>query len=1809
MAAAGAANLNPDDAARAIELSGATGVPAPAIAGDLDNFEAQHKATLAAQVVKGNPQLNSYVQSHPLAAQVSNDDFGALDQFSQSAGQTSSLVKVLNTGVQAVKSAAAGAAEGFAEGFGDQPLGQQFGQPKTALGTAANALGWVPLDFLVRGTSAIAGAASHAAGGAATAVGGEQFGRDIQAMTEYEMTKGEGHGPMLEAAHKAAPWVDAGQEPPTGLHPIIDQAKAQMNQHALDGLDQSLKDAQSSATKERSPELFAQFVRQHYGDAEVGIHGDAVSALYGDKVPSADDGLLGWVPGIADKLAVAKETGADVSVPISDWISNVDPTVANNLHDDIRMWPGGITAREASVVAEPKAVVDSPLASVRDSASLEPLQAIGDRKLTLDPAGQILDDQGKPLGTLEHSLDGTDIRLGGSSLDLSSAGPGLVEDLKKQLSVLYPQAQTVEGIQLHAPSGWGEIDTTNEFNQFRKVLEDAHWQGVSQTRDGTVISANYRPTELYSEHHQALAEVVNNTLRGMIGEKPSVETVAGIRWGDTMQPHGLFSQYRSQAPKILVDLFSENPVGVARHEGIHYLRQYGLIKPEEWSALESAAKSEGWLQRYGIESRYGPHGFSDEVKLEEAVAEGYRDWADNRDRQPDTPVNSIFQKMAEFWDKIKAQFSAILGREPKWEDLFENIYQGGLAGREGDPLKPDAFRFSLPDDARAEMREQLSALRASAHGLDVKTWNKIQRLVQERYAEDIQAAVDRKAKEEARTQTAEWKENQKVVRAEVEETIRQRPDVAADLMLSKGELYGEKLNERPKLLASDLTEEQKAALPRSYYGTEGLPTDMVANLFGYGSGDAMVEKLAAYKELRGDLSSEDMIKKVVDQETQRQMEAKYGQLHDNIMETAQFKVLSDTNIDLMSEELKAAGQQAGTAVKDKATLQAWVKGEVAKTPIGSLKSQHWMDVVGRHGRDAEKHLINGDPASAVVSLQRKLVAAMFAKEAKTLEKEVASFDRQAKALSKREPAGIEPEYTNFIHQILGQIGKPVRRSVQDLQDAIGHGTEKDLASFIEAKQADLREVPVWDQLYDSGYKADYKKLTAEEFRNVRDSIKALVFNGRDERKIYKAGEAEDFAEVKDRLLESLKQFPELTYDAKDQRRLGPLGGKVAGMLRSYGAMHTQIETLLNRWDKFDPKSDWNQYAMRGLIEGANQKDAWIKEFAEKIRKTDDGVDLKKAVDNNIFTAQVGRGAPLKLNRGNLRAIMLNVGNESNLQKLAKGRGLEPAQVMDWIHQRATKEDWEWVQKTWDIFGELKEKSDTMYRSLSGGVAAEAVPSRSIETPHGTYPGGYYPVIYASEGQRSRVLSAGKGPLEEPGYVRAATPAGYTKSRTGYVGPVALDIDQMPNRMKQVIHDTALRPAVINANKIFSDPKILNEISGRYGKEYKDLLGPYLKDVANNSNFMSKAQQSATAFGEFARQNLISSLVGLNPSTVLKHGPTAFIQSLNEVGAGKFLAAAKGMFSVDEATGESNWQFAMQNSQELQRRHQNYQETLSGAVQSMVPTSKYDSLRRTVMKYSSMPVAMSDLLSATPTWLAQYKSAVEEGESHGDAVYLADRAVRRAHGSTSVTNRPSVVRDASPWLTSVYGFFNHILNRQMEMVWKAGEMTGDVKDGNYQAAMAKVPEMAGMVFAYAIAPAIIEQIVQGQIFDTKDKKSWIHKAADALLETGGASWVGVRDITSALASGRDPTSGLGGTAMKAVTDFYRDLGKKEPLNKEHAGRLIQDSSMMIGTLTGLTNVTEGKAARFGYGVAVGTEHPKSPWQWVQGLHHGTLKEPR
>lgn len=1792
---------SPDDAARAMELSNATGAKPELVNTDLEGFEKQTKAAMVSSLLNNNEYLRDYANSHPLAATISNDDWGKLDEVSQATQRI---------GGKGIFDAAV---EGFQTGFGDAPVGSYLDvprDPKERFKWGEEHPGWGALAGVVSLLGAVPEGGFRTISGliSGTVQGGAQAwkqitGQDIsdraddllQVVSDPGVWASVGMPDPLEALSKhieanaklkaeiaaGMPFIKQGEPVPVGVSETVDKLHAEQAKVDIKNLDEALKAAQESATRERSPELFENFIAQHT-NAKIGIDAEAVRKLYGDKPVEVGDGILGWVPGMKDQLPLAESHGGDVEIPLSEWLAYVDPDVAKELHDSIRVRPGGMTLEEAKErpkvgeqVSEPALgeevqPVPSPIPevdSVRQASKFEnPSFApegwdkVGGVEPTAyhDSLAGRLSDEG-------HIIDGGDVELHGTTVK------ALYE---------FPLSHGLRALDLSdLPDGPDRFLTQFFGAKVQELGGDTPVHVVSAEDMAKLQPKNPKaPGYYYDMHgHIVLREDVVN------GSQPTWVTNhvllhEGVHAISVRELYN-FPELR-KAVRELMDVTDKALDPQARKDHSYAFgneREFlaeGMSKSAFRDALAKVKLPENLVDKFNLRGKTGSVWEAFKNTLKEL-------WNKLFGKVPDNSVLDAFFRIGEALEEVRKE-------DKKDEEV--------AAAEEVEPKTP----FKTP----------------GAMGLTPKQMKRFQELLEKRKEEDAKFQQEQGEKLERDRQTKEWKDNYPRVRGEAENDLKSRPDLASERYLRTGELYGEKIR-KVRIASDSLTPEQIAKLPKEFVGKDGIHADDLAGLFGYTSGDAMVEGLSRLEAERGleGLTPQAHYTKLLDAEADRRMRREFGDLEHNILEAAKDHVLGQTQMDLLHEEMLALGEQAHGQIQiTRDDLKRWVKDQFNKTPLAAHSSAKYLAAAGRAGQASEDALLEGNPAEAFKAKQQQYIAALLANEARKLEKERASFDKTAKRFSKREVSGLPAEYTNWVHDILLRTGNFVRRSIQDLDDAKGRETHQTLEEFTRAKNADARVweeddeapsdfqvMPVADFLFDPAYRKQIDEMSPDEFRAVHNSIKTIIKNGRDEQKITVAGEKADLKETIGKLTSQL----ETLFGGKGkQYAFGHKDTGVGHYVRTYLASLLQIESIFNRFDQGDPKGIFSRVLTRPIFSAANDRDTLESKYSKLYKAIPSFGDLKKKVDNPLFKDPLNNWETKQdFTRGNLLSVLQNVGNPYQLDKLARGYQIkDPNLIMQWLFGHTTKEDWDRAQAMGDLFEQVFEESARMYHSLSG-VAPEKIDIRPIQTPFGEYRGWYHPIIYDPLRPGSSKKLMGPSAMEDGAYYRAATPSGYTKKRTGYAAPIQLNFEAVPAKLRSMINDIAMRPTVTDVSKVFYDPKFQMAMTKYYGKEVKDLMIPYLKDIAGMKQYKDAAQSAALKALEGIRQNVVATLIGFNPTTVLKHGPTAAMLSMKEVGAGNFLRELTSLASFNDDLGEKNWSFAMGRSEELQRRHRNWQETLTGAQANLF---QENTLRNTVIKMGATPVAISDLLSAVPTWLAAYKDQIRQGESEGDAVGFADRAVRRAHGSSAVAARPRIMRGGplAQFATPFYTFFNEMFQRQYEMAWKAKDALGLAREGNLEEAKKAIPGLMGGLWAYVVFPALIEQAVS-PILTGKD--SYTTAAIKWGARTIGSSFPILRDMIEAYLGNRDPTIGLYSTAGGMINDVIKDFGRGEvSMNKAHAGKTIRHAVTGFGALTGLTNAQEGKTGEFVYDVITGHQKPRNAAEVLNGLWHGQAR---
>lgn len=1851
MAAINALDDDADEAGESTKVGKAIGVPPEIVNTDLEGYQAQHKADLTRQLFSNNEFLRDYVKVHPLGASVSNDDWGQLDKVS---GVLQNMPRA-NAIWQSLKGVLQSYGQDFTHGFDNVSKDEFDNHPlrasiqaglNTGVGIGATTLN-APFEFITENLGRIAKAWT----------GSDEIGQDVAEKTAGLFDAGtmaliSAGMPIpeipAEALLHSLPWVKDGKTPPAGIHPELDKLKQQANQAGLKSLDEAVKEAQSSTTKDRAPDMFSGFVEQHVGNAHISISGERALQLYGDKVPEADDGLLGWAPGIAEQLEVAKDTGADVSIPIKDYVANVDPAVHKELHDDIRTVEGGTTNTEAKDALPPIPTVGESVPVLRQSAGLEPLFSIGDRKLTLsrmaEPAAKgpfgpeqgfhdfdIVNENSQNVGSINLSA-----QKGGKELYVENIngigqyyhpnnfGPSLMRDLLRQIKQAFPDAETLTG---HRVSGArGEAGTydqplalpkvklsefePNGVENFSKLLGGA-WHSIGD--DG--LQAYIKPE--YAEHEQDLIDAVHSELDTIAPKGVALQPASKLRYEDK-RPLGAYQQQPGEIPVIAWALNEHDPIGVARHEAIHHLRQAGFFKVEEWNTLEQAAEKEGWLEKFGIERRYGQLELDNKGKIEEAIADAYKQWAsesDERERQgiATSPVDKVFQKLRDFLEAIKEHVRRITGKE-NFNDVFSRVHEGEVGGRDVAGVEGEGTVFSdrsISEPGQGiDVRSPFAA--AKDVGMTLDQHKRYMKLIEARQQSDLRASTNRVLAEQTKRQSAEWKSQSEAMRPEVLAQLNQRPDIAADKFFGLGELMGQKLDKTYRLDWDSLTPEQRKAIPESYTVRKGgVKPDEVANLFGYPTGDAMIEGLSQITQARESmgLRRDRFMRRLVDDEITKRMEIQHGFLEKNIQEETLDQVLSENQLQLLHEERMKLAMDAGENPQDGLTLDALrtqLKKKFDQLPMGSVTTDKYMREAGKQGKLAELSLLQEKPADAFKAKQVQLNNMINADFARTIEKAKAKLDKAAKPFRKADIKNVEPEYLNHIQDLLSQGGYKVGRSLANIQENLGR-QQKTLEQFANEKLSEsfgYRDIPIADVIVDKAVKP-VNEMTTHDFMGYKQTVDALIKNGKDEQKIIREGQTADRQAVLDEMKKHIKTFPLIPHNETPT-----MWDKLKSVPNSAIVTLIHMRTFLNRMSRRDPESVFNRYVTYPSIAADARKSALQREYGAAYRGIGELKDMDKLVSVPFLNSDGQQF--IRFTRNNLMTVIHNLGNDSNARVLT-GSFIDPAtrkavtvnQLRSWAGQVSTPDMWDRAQKMGkDVFGQLIKLVDQEYEHIHG-ITIDKIPLTQFANAHGTFDGWYHPLIKSPIREGKADIRGGAYDDSDFGHITTAN--GYTKKRSGTIYPLDLNPDSVPVRINQMVHDIAFRSFVLETQKLFKDPDLSNTIRAHYGVEYNgsNFLLPWLRGIAGAESTPSKPMAAAARLSDAVRQNVIGTYIGFNPFTALKHGPTAWAFSMREVGALNFLSAVKDLYGRSPELGLSNSEFAMKNSEVLQGRERHWQDTLFGAHNVIQGSS---GIREQILEKGSWLVAKSDMASAKPTWLAAFRTAQEDGLSMGDSVTRADVAVINAHGSMSITNQPAIVREGgalSKWMTSLYGFFGNVLQRQMEIAHDINDTYGFVKQGEINKAAANIPSIATNIFTYVILPAYIEEKVTGLTSD--DRRGLGEKGAELLLRGVASPIPYVRDIVNGIMSGNDPGAGL-------ISSLYKDIKKavgedlhKDALTRQRMGKTVGDTLTAFGHLSGMAPKTVDNAIHFGIDLVNGQANPKSAGDWLRGITKGTTKE--
>lgn len=1739
----------PDQAGSSIKQSAATGVPASIINADPKGFAAEQSTTAASRAIDENGFIAAFIGESEMNAAAAQGDYENLERSSKSLTtylEQSLTDFVLNNHKNEI-SALAAIKKGVTEAY-KEPLGfsmeNQIKQPSLVL--------WQPimagLDFLFRiPAQALPYALGELAGELYRQGGGEEgmsqrLRRDIAQIAQVGQVATV-PGMKAPPAQAVKPYstmsveeflslergVRTRKEIDEFLRAKADPVVLQISNAEIDArnLTKAVETAQTSALRERAPTAFENFVAKHT-DGEVGLNPQKLVELYQaeGKTPAKGDGLFGYVPDLDRKIATALETGTDVMVPVSQYVTYTDPALHGKIEGAVRHRPEGVTIEEAKelVKAEPKAVEEKKSAFPEIDAEKalmgldRPLLfAIPNKEKTLEKIFSEETDLSLP----KNAARAMDEWVGG--------------DAKSRTT-----------------------DTTGVFSP--RKIEDAY--SKIPTEEGKIVK---------KELDEAFAPL-REELRSIYGDKITLYRVQGEVGGKT----------RNVLSWTLDNTFADRYAGV--------LKEKPQFAENEIAAFEKEFNEKGVVKigRYSLEK--GDFG----IEIMDPSVGGF---------VTDTPsvrefVESINTERKELAEKNKKNKEKIITMDIPLDDIIwvtDRFNQKEFLVKTEHGEKP-LFFLTPPKPANKATGEAGTDI--PLPGMTRGDWNLYSKRVEEAQRTAFDKAAEKAEKIEKRRQTAEWKKEEAELRQQVETDLRSRADIVVDNFLRIGELpTGEKA--RPvKLDAEAVARLGGQYIDKKFLDANGVHPDEIAPFLNYESGAALVRDLdilhSAY--LAGNETPLAYRRRVAEQETEARMLEKYGDLQENIVEEARRAALSDIHVDLVAMETKALAKEAGAHTMGKDDLAAWVGDNFAKMPLKEAANiKQFQTASGRQATLAERALLKQDYEEAFKAKQRQLTSVLYAKESARLGRVMRSTNRIVDRFKDAVVPSVEQNYTNQIHKLMLDAGLRPRRSPQDINETVAAVNLNQFGMEQAALGAEL-SLP---EFVLQGRMKPVEQMTVAEFREFAEGLQSLAHAGREAKKIQVGKEKQEFDDFKVAVIANIRSLPPVQH-TRPQGLSEAASKRWEAAKRRIDVELVKMESVIDDLDLQDFLGPLNQAVLRPIqdgkaleqrkmldlqtaVKGMKQSWAWRRTLSEFIPQ-----------DFLMDPRVTGAPQPMVLQRKDVINIALNLGTQSNIRKLVlpyAGNAPMAAASLEFqlkklVSDTLTKEDWNYVQSIWKMFEKQWPDVKEMYRELAG-VAPEEVKPVKVQTAFGEIDGSYFPMIYDKIAGREGSMLGVTEAVFDNNYYRPTTRNGYTKARTGFKDFVEIrdTPEQVISKAAQTIHDISYRRAVLNANKVIFDPDIQSAVRDHYGPEYAHMMQSWIKRVANRPNTNDEVLSFFNNTLRVVRQNATIASLGLNIPVLLAADVG---RQLGGIGGVPKALTSWLRKSPDEAMSE--WRFAHEKSKELDFTKQNIDRDLYEQLTKIGERGLWGNFQQAVAHYAFVPQSGISQLFRVVTWMDSYKAAIKEGKSEADAVFIADKNVRRDHGTAHPIDLSAMLSQTSEThkiLTMFQTFLGHSYNRVRDIPRQA-------REGDWRGAAATAFSFIGVV---ALMNLLFDRKTQDESWPAHIAKNLFtlpltfHPLVNAVISVGVEGY-----------QNRTPISGLAQAGRRAITDWYRNASGQRTTNRE-----IYNTMMLAGLMLGLPATQPARTIQFLADVSAGRQRPRSEYEWIRGLVYGRIEE--
>lgn len=577
-------------------------------------------------------------------------------------------------------------------------------------------------------------------------------------------------------------------------------------------------------------------------------------------------------------------------------------------------------------------------------------------------------------------------------------------------------------------------------------------------------------------------------------------------------------------------------------------------------------------------------------------------------------------------------------------------------------------------------------------------------------------------------------------------------------------------------------------------------------------------------------------------------------------QTIQRMIHAATKEDLQKTMQEIKEQARTDKANEKAVLEAnegkmKVYRELARRAI-LAKPIHEACSVSLYTREAKKWARTVQQAirgknwdSAMMAQQRQAYAMAMANEARQMQKRVQASLDKAKRMLQAKSVRLPREERYWLRH-LSYLLRLTRTDAK-----LGEGEEiTDLHTMFSRLQESLDSQYTPEEIFKIEKQGEdfrgYQDLTVGQLEECVEALTILYTTGRDKFKMKTIG-----GRTIDEIVQEI-----ISDNEADARKIGVNRHRVqedtGGMgwndalakipfvgegLARYGqeglAAIIKPEEILNALGK---KSHRYIY---GIYERAAEKESrMVKQELTDLQTILSGYSHseRRHWKDTKYTLRTADGKEL-MSKENILCMALNLGNETNRQRLIGGLGITEADVVSFVEEHMTTKDWQLVQDIWDHINTYWDDTVKVEENLNG-VRLEKVEAKPFDvtvTENGKkttlkMKGGYYPLSYNPK-KSSRAADQNANEIAKQGMSGAmvlGTGRGFTKARSEYDinRPLLLEFRVIPEHVQSVIHNIAFRLAARDVFRLVNHPDFEAHVANTLGREYHTILKQWTTDV-------------------------------------------------------------------------------------------------------------------------------------------------------------------------------------------------------------------------------------------------------------------------------------------------------------------------------------------------------------------------------------------